>query len=126
MLTGFSFRENAGMIVNSNYEFVKEVQWTPDIGHTNRHEFNLIEHGTRALVLTANKDYKVGRERSKAEAGFDGECVVEHQGLMELDLTVDPPKTVFEWNGLDHIGMDETTMLSKPIEERCTQNWDLQ
>lgn len=125
MLTAVSHRENAGMIINKNYEFVREVAWERDFANTNAHEFNVVDNGTRALVLTAYRHVRLSTEKS-ATQGFVGNCEVEHNGMMELDITVDPPKVLFEWNGLDHISLDETTQRPSNITVLCSGEWDIQ
>lgn len=122
MLTGISHHDNAGIILDCNYEFVKSVSWSATWAGSNMHEFNVLQNGSRALVFTKEDDKKV----SGKAVGFDGYCTVEAQGIKELDITVDPPRTVFEWDGTDHIGLDETPVYGSDINEKCTHNWGIQ
>ena len=121
MLTGISHVDDGGKIINNEYELARTLRWTPSWNLTNRHEFNVIENGSRALALTKEEFKKLSAAESKI-AGHDGECKVNAQGLIELDITVDPPKTLFEWKAIDHIGLNETTFETA----NCTNNWDIQ
>ena len=125
MLTGISHRDNAGIILNSNYEWVKSVPWAATWDGSNMHEFNVVENGTRALVFTKEIKQKVSVEGSKV-VGYNGQCEVMGQGIKELDITVDPPKSVFEWTGIDHIGLDEVTYTPGEVNNMCIHNWDVQ
>lgn len=125
MLTGISHRDNAGIILNNNYEWVKSVPWAETWDGSNMHEFNVVQNGTRALVFTKETHQKVSTEKSMA-VGFNGQCDVMGQGIKELDITVDPPKSVFEWIGTDHIGLDEVTYTPGSFSNMCTRNWDVQ
>lgn len=124
MLTGISHRENGGLIFNSNYELVKTVTWTPAWVTSNMHEFNVVAHGSRALVATKQEHMKLSVEESKT-IGFDGRCEVTADGIMELDLTSDPPQVVFEWRGLDHMPVSESINRPDQIDKLCTKNLDL-
>ena len=113
MLTGISHRDNGGLIFNSNYELVKTVTWTPVWEMSNMHEFNVVAHGSRVLVATKHERMKLSIEMSKS-VGFDGRCEVTADGIMELDITGDSPRTVFDWRGLDHMPLSES--INRPDE----------
>ena len=93
------------------------------------HDFNVVQDGTRALVLTKDGAVRLSKEKSRV-VGFDGECLVRGDGLKYLDITTLPPRVLMTWNGTDHIGLDETVMHggSKPIDVLCTDDakWDIQ
>ena len=118
-------RDNAGHILNSKYEIVKSVVYSSNFNYSNMHDFNVVDGGDRALVLTKNIGYEVSREMSEV-VGFDGNCSVRADGLKELDITGPDAKTIFAWNGTDHIGLDETTFNRGSIEDMCNKNWDIQ
>ena len=65
--------------------------------------------------------------------GYEGNCGVAADGFMEVDITVDPPRVLFEWIGIEHIPLIETynNMMkekqnSEKINELCNDNWDIQ
>lgn len=124
MLTGIGHRENAGVIIDNTYEWVKNVPWASDWGGSNMHEFNVVDNGTRALVFTKHDKTRTSQEMAEA-VGVHKECSVMGQGVKELDITVDPPRTLFEWWGVDHIGLDETTVIPNDINNACDHDWDV-
>ena len=129
MLTAIYPHENSAAIINKHYEIVKKVVHSSSWKYSNMHDFNVVEDGTRALVLTKDSAVKLSREKSKV-VGFNGKCLVKGDGLKYLDITTLPPKILVEWNGTDHIGLDETVVhsKSKPIDLLCTDDakWDIQ
>lgn len=120
MITGIYPHDNSALVVNKHYEVVEEVVHSSAWGYSNMHDFNVVEDGTHALVLTKDGGKRVSREQSMA-VGFDGECSVRGDGLKYLDITTLPPTTLMEWNGTDHIGLEETYMHKNddPIGMSC-------
>jgi hypothetical protein len=51
--------------------------------------------------------------------------IIFRDGMEELDVTVDPPRTVFEWRGIDHMLLNESIMRPDEIEKLCTKNLDI-
>lgn len=115
---------NAGTIINSKYEIIKKVSYTPTYATSNMHDFNVVKNGTRALVLTKYRETTVSKAMSKV-VGFDGRCRVHMDGLKELDITGDEAREIFAWNGTDHIGLDETTFHPRPVAKTCLGDWDI-
>jgi len=124
MLTGISHRDNAGIVIDSGYEFVKSVPWSETWGGSNMHEFNVLEDGKRVLVFTKEDDKKASIEQS-ATVEYQGQCSIMDQGFKELDITVDPPRTLFEWIGSEHIALNETTVREGKVEDFCQHDWDI-
>ena len=91
------------------------------------HEFNVVENGTRALAATRNRFTKLSLEKSRT-VGFEGNCSVRADGLKEIDITVDPPRTVFEWIGIDHIPLNDSWPAKHPdsVDKKCSDDWDIQ
>ena len=125
MMTVIYPRENAGLIVDSTYEFVKSIVYSETFDNSNMHDLNVVDNGKRALVLTKDTHKPLSKEMSKA-VEFDGNCSVRADGLKELDISGSKTKTVFEWNGTDHIGLEETTFHRGTIDKMCNNNWDIQ
>ena len=124
MLTGISHRDNGGLIFNSNYELVKTVSWTPTWATANMHEFNVVRNGSRALAATNEPHKKLSVEMSKT-VGFEGKCEATVDGMKELDITVDPPRILFEWIGIDHMPLKESIIRPDKIESLCKHNLDI-
>ena len=124
MMTVIYPYENAGMILNNNYEVVKRVVYSSNFNYSNMHDFNVIANGERALVLT-KETHKVIPEPWAESVGVDGGCSVRADGLKELDISGPETKVVFEWNGTDHIGADETTFRPHNFKKMCKSNWDI-
>ena len=129
MLTAIYPHDNAAVIMNKHYEIVETVVHSSSWEYSNMHDFNVVEDGTRALVLTKDAATRVSRKKSQV-VGFNGRCLVRGDGMKYLDITTSPPKELFSWNGTDHIGLDETVVHidNNPIEELCTDatKWDIQ
>lgn len=84
----------------------------------NMHDFNVIENGTRALALHRNIT-DPGKEQING-LGRHGQCRAISQWFEERDITRDGWNTVFRWNSLYHIGMNESTM----TDGECRGVWD--
>lgn len=117
-------RENAGLILNNKYEIEKRVVYSSNFNYSNMHDFNVIANGERALVLTKNTHKVIPSPWAKS-VGVDGGCSVRADGLKELDISGAETKLVFEWNGTDHIGADETTFVPHEYEKMCDGSWDI-
>lgn len=129
MLTAMYPHENSAVIMNKHYEIVKKVVHSSSWEYSNMHDFNVVQDGTHALVLTKDAATYLSKEKS-AKIGFDGRCKVKGDGLKYMDIRTSPPKVLMEWNGTDHIGLDETVMRQHhdPVDVMCsdTDKWDLQ
>lgn len=129
MLTAIYPHDNAAVILDHHYQIVETVVHSSSWDYSNMHDFNVVENGQRALVLTKDAAVTLSKKKSKV-VGFDGNCLVRGDGMKYLDITTQPPTTLFFWNGTNHIGLDETqTHVHKtPIEELCSDDkkWDIQ
>ena len=123
MFTAIYKREDAAVIVDSSYRIRKMIRWPGGHDAANMHEFTLFDEGTRALILT-REDHHLSKEKSR-ELGYDGECLIHTNGLLELDITTSPPTTLFNWSLIDHISLDEVTYPSRPnMTKVCQKGWD--
>ncbi|KAK5163442.1 uncharacterized protein LTR77_010624 [Saxophila tyrrhenica] len=139
MMPTMIFTEHSdGLILDEGYNIHHTVDMfgmeLPDwlmeqIGHrhtTNMHDFNVIDDGKRAVMLT-----KVYENATKAESkavGFDGECTAKWQGFKEVDVATG--EILFEWNAHGHIQLEESTYHKGPLDEMCNGNagpggWDI-
>ena len=51
--------------------------------------------------------------------------MINTTGLLELDITTSPPKVLFNFSLIDHIGFDETTYATEAIlNTECWKGWD--
>ena len=129
MLTAIYPHDNAAVILNNHYEVVETVVHSSTWDYSNMHDFNVVEDGRRALVLTKDGAVTLSKEKSKV-VGYNGNCLVRGDGMKYLDITTQPPRTLFFWNGTNHIGLDETQthVHATPIEELCSDDkkWDIQ
>jgi len=95
----------AGLILNNNYEAVRQVQITDNPGEFNNHEFHVINNGKTALAITSER-----KVVDTPELGIQGESRVEFNGFLEID--VETSKVLFNWTSEGHLPFDE-----------CTETW---
>lgn len=126
MLTAIYKRADAGAILDNSFRIRKMVHWPGGYDAANMHEFTVFDEGTKALMLTL-EHHELSKERSK-ELGFDGQCNINTNGLLELDISTSPPKTLFSFSLLDHLSLDEITYPTKPgakrVKKECREGWD--
>lgn len=123
MLTLLVLHEGVGIIMDSSYRIHETVNIT-EHGDVDMHEFNVIESGTRALVI--NKEMSKPTVDASHQIGFDGGvCSTTFQGFRELEAN--SSEALFRWSAQDHIGLDESTYVDGTVEEMCNGekgNWD--
>ena len=123
MLTAIYKREDAGVILDNSYRIRQMVQWPGGHDAANMHEFTLFDNGTKALMLTASNQHLSGP--SVRKLGHKGDCMVNADGLIELDITTSPPTTLFNWSFVDHMSLDETTYPTQlDVDKECRDGWD--
>jgi hypothetical protein len=123
MFTAIYKREDAGVIVDSSYQIRKMVRWPGGHDAANMHEFSIFDNATKVLILT-REEHELSWKKSQ-ELGYDGNCIINMNGLLELDITASPPKTLFDWSLIDHISLDEITYPTNPnVEKECQDGWD--
>ena len=103
------FAHNQAMVLNDDYSVVSARSLETD-GALNTHELNLVENGTRAIVLR-NSLRSVSAADSKMFMGTAGEkeCIARYDGFSVLDVTRDDWPEAFRWQSFGNIGMDEST-----------------
>lgn len=117
MMTMMDQKAGEGWIFDNHYEVREEHDFT----HFNSHEFNFIDNGTKVLVV--NSDRREASEEDSESIGFDGRCSVDFDFFQELDVTNDW-EPLFVWESYGHIGLDESTLTDKAVNNRCGGGWD--
>ena len=57
--------------------------------------------------------------------------MVKADGVKEVDITVDPPRILFEWTGIDHLELKDSLIkvnnrTTAKMKELCESDWDIQ
>lgn len=117
-----SENQEGGFILDNSYEIHKILDMRGDHQkRPNMHDFNLIDDGKRALMLTT--PYQ-NESHISVPGEFDGLCKVDRQGFKEVD--VQSGEVLFEWNSEGHIGVDESTYFvneDRKYEQMCSSYW---
>lgn len=112
--------EGDGVILNHEYEVERLVDLVGENDGPNMHDFNLVDNGRHALMLTTN-------ELEETEVNlpwFNGTCRVHWQGFKEMN--VETGELVYEWNDKGHIDLSESTYLPRTrlsFGEECKNEW---
>ena len=119
-MLSMSYWHKYGVIVDSNYKIHQEVHHTD--GGFNQHDFNIVDNGTRALVMTTQAK-RASRKVSHA-VGYKGKCKAAFDGFEEYDLATG--ERTHDWTSFERIGLDESYYnTDNTIESRCDQKpWD--
>lgn len=100
-----SDKQEGGFILDETYTVHKLLDMRGDDQiRPNMHDFNLIDDGKRALMLTTPHQHE---SHITVPGEFDGMCKVDRQGFKELDVA--SGEVLFEWNSEGHIGVEEST-----------------
>lgn len=123
-LMTFAYRDDcAAVFMDTNYKVKKEGRFARDLGDLNMHDLNVIENGTRALVLT--KQGGIATEQMSKDVGLEKDlCHAAFDGFKVMDTTKDQWEPVFEWSTFDHIPLWESTYTNREIESLCSTGWD--
>ncbi|KAF2161829.1 hypothetical protein M409DRAFT_58898 [Zasmidium cellare ATCC 36951] len=120
MMTFLVQRTGNGLIVDNSFQ----LRETVDVGTLgvdfNSHEFNFIEDGTKAIVLSEGRR-NATKEQALGVKYEEGECVAMFDGFKVLDTKTWKP--LFEWSSFDHVALNESTFLDGPIKDLCTSPW---
>ena len=129
MLTNIHPYNNSVAIIDKNYRNIRNIVISNNRNHTNFHDFNVVEDGTRAVSLTRDENTVLSTDKTKA-IGLDVECVVRGDGIKFLDITTSPPQILFSWNASDHLGLEETVFTGNrsELETLCSGKafWSVQ
>lgn len=107
------------MLMDEMYEVIAKPE-IDDPENVNTHEFNFVDGGKRVLVIK-NDEREASREQSE-EIGFDGNCVAKYEHFQELDT--ESWEVVFDWDSMDHVRLNESTLTEEEdLEDRCS-GWD--
>lgn len=127
MLTLLSDHEQRGFMINSSYQVHKTVPFLyGEETKVNMHEFNIIDDGKTALLLTL-EPIMTSVDVSKV-VGVNKPCDAKYQGFREVDLAgSETPQETFHWEAIGHIELDEPTFKTHDgtFEQMCTKGWDI-
>ena len=111
-----TYAESA-FLLDEHYD-IREQRWIGKRGQTiNMHDFNLVDDGNRALLL--HRNITTLPEDIVQAFGREGKCRVISQAFEERDTTTNEWDSVFWWNTVDHIALNESTM-----HDRVCKLWD--
>lgn len=115
MLTLLYPHDHYGYVLDNSYNTYRKID-VSDNGAVNMHEFNVVENGTRALVLSNN--FGNPSEDASREVGFNnGICSAPFEGFQEL--VSHNASSVFRWSAEHHISLTESTYREASIQEMC-------
>lgn len=111
--------ERTGLIMDNQFNIVENEA----IDGFNMHDFNFIENGARALVITRGVK-NASEEDSRATGLENGLCEANFHGIEEIDTETWQP--VWNWTSWGHIALEETTFKYGPATARCEAGgeWD--
>ncbi|CAK4032812.1 Hypothetical predicted protein [Lecanosticta acicola] len=119
MLTFLVHQHGDGYIVDETLEIQEKI----DLGMLgegfNSHEFNFIENGTRAIVISEQR-----RDATKDQAmaiQWEKNCRTLFNGFKELDTETWKP--AHEWSSFGHVGLEESTFVDGGPGEFCYEMW---
>ena len=120
----FAYRDDcAAVFMDKNFKIKKEGRFAEDLGDLNMHDLNVVEGGSRALVLT--KQRGTATEQMSRDVGLGkGVCHAAFDGFKVMDTTTEKWQPVFEWSTFDHLPLTESTYTDHEIEHRCSHGWD--
>lgn len=110
-----------GVIMDNSYTIVKTVDSVGNNAAPNMHDFNLINDGKTALMLTTEDAVATHVDLP----WYSGTCKVKYQGFKEVD--VETEEDVFEWNDKGYIGLNESDFkgakTSPTFADVCNKEW---
>lgn len=82
------------------------------------HEFNVIEGGKSALLITnVPQLHDISALNLQPQSGW-----VSNNGFQEIDIATG--KVNFEWNTLDHVPITESTVAVRQMPGEYSMSWD--
>lgn len=117
-LREYDFPGGSGVVLDNSYRFVQNVDERTGRGVMNMHEFNIIDDGRRALMIT------FGSKFVDVDLGDDAprKMFVGNNGFSEVDTSTGLP--VFSWWALDHIHPSESTVDHPSEPGHVGSAWD--
>lgn len=106
-----------GVFLDNSFRIVEDIA----IDGFNMHDFNLVDNGERALIITRGVR-NASEELSRVTGLEHGQCEANFLGIEEVDTKTWEP--VWNWTSYERIGFDETTFKYGPAEHRCKKAWD--
>ena len=113
--------EEVGILMNSSYKKHGSVRIGEKEVTLNIHDFNVIEDGTRALVV--NRETKTVSKDVLAGLEYNDECRVTYNGFEEYDMAT--KDSLFAWSSEKHVGLEESVLSQDDaLDEKCKKQWD--
>ncbi|KAK7530230.1 ASST-domain-containing protein, partial [Phyllosticta citribraziliensis] len=111
----------AGIILSDQYKIIKDVQMAEHTNQFDQHEFAVFEDGKRALYSTSDLRDMDG---DSIGLGRNSQTRVHSTGFKEVDISGENPKTIFDWQGADHVPLEESTFAWPEEADPYGKGWD--
>ncbi|KKY14625.1 hypothetical protein UCRPC4_g06663 [Phaeomoniella chlamydospora] len=112
-----SDKRGLGWILDDKYERVKQVHMPKKFPKFNLHEFNVIENGSTALVVSSSfTDTDVTSLHQSSEKGW-----ITDDGFQEIDI--ESGKVNFGWSSVDHIDINRSVTPAPKMPGK-SPGWD--
>ena len=113
--------EGVGWIMDHTFELSKTVHMHEAIPTFNMHEFNIIDDGRAALVVT--KDIKLWQAPSLGNSHQEYQYWVSNNGFQEIDIS--SRKVLFSWDGMSHIPLSHGLVApNSSLPKSMNHPWD--
>ncbi|KAF2084088.1 hypothetical protein K490DRAFT_49964, partial [Saccharata proteae CBS 121410] len=115
---GEKYMWGAGLVLDESYNVVQEVSMSENTDSFNQHEFNVINNGKTALYVTQE-----GKNTEGACIGLgESKTYANTNGFREVEIA--SKSTIFDWNSLDHIPLNESSYEWPSSPDRWSPGWD--
>ncbi|KAK7560756.1 ASST-domain-containing protein, partial [Phyllosticta citricarpa] len=111
----------AGIILSDQYQIIKDVQMAEHTNQFDQHEFAVIEDGK--IVLYAASDLR-DMDGDSIGLGRNSQTRVHSTGFKEVDISGENPTTIFDWQGADHVPLEESTFAWPEEADPYGRGWD--
>lgn len=113
-----------GWIMNHNFQLRKSVHMHDMIPSFNMHEFNILDNGRTALVVTKDPEFRhIPFPSTNKPSSKQIRVKISNNGFQEIDILTG--EVLFGWNALDHVALSETLVpLNASDINNPNQVWD--
>lgn len=113
-----------GWIMGQDFELRKSVHMHDMIPSFNMHEFNILDDGSTALVVTKDpRFHNIPSPDTDKSSSEEIEVRISHNGFQEIDILTG--EVLFEWDAMDHVDLSETLVpLDTSEVGQPNQLWD--
>ncbi|KAK2767468.1 hypothetical protein FQN54_003624 [Arachnomyces sp. PD_36] len=106
-----------GWIMDNHFELRKTVHMREMIPSFNMHEFNILDNGRTALVVTKDDGFQPISSGSKKI-----KVKISDNGFQEIDILTG--EVLFSWDAMDHIPLSEAVVPPKSFDLENAPPWD--